>query len=72
MRGVEVTGHISLEYILSKKRVEYKYTYQGIEYWRGNALSHSIYTNCFNEGDEVTLLVDPQNPNRAVIKDIYF
>jgi hypothetical protein len=71
-RGVEVNGHIYLEYVLSTKRVEYKYTYQGIDYWRGNALADSKYQNYYNDGDEVILLIDPQNPKRAIIKDLYF
>ncbi|TQD28350.1 hypothetical protein [Methanolobus vulcani] len=71
-RGVEITGYISFEGVLSRKRIEYKYTYEGVDYWRGNALTDSQYVNIFKEGDEVILLVDPKNPKQAVIKEIYF
>ncbi|NPE31264.1 hypothetical protein HNV12_25565 [Methanococcoides sp. SA1] len=57
-RGVETTGYVSLEYI-SKQRIEYKYTYQNIDYWRGNALTDRKYRKNYHEGDEVVLLVDP-------------
>ena len=71
-QGVEIKGHISFEGVISGKRVEYKYEYEGTSYWRGNALTDSKYANYFKEGDEVILLVDPKNPKRAVIRDLYF
>ncbi|WP_292471339.1 DUF3592 domain-containing protein [Methanolobus sp.] len=73
-RGVEVTGNIYT--ILDcdfRHRVEYKYQYQNVDYWRGNALTRSTYNRSnFKNGDEVILVVDPQNPKWAVIRDIYF
>jgi hypothetical protein len=75
IRGVDVTGHIHLAnaYISGGSRVEYKYEFQGEKYWRGNALTHKIFfSHNFREGDEVILMIDSENPKRAVIKDLYF
>ncbi|WP_319507635.1 DUF3592 domain-containing protein [uncultured Methanolobus sp.] len=73
-RGVEITGVIDTVLDIDiRHRVEYKYQYQNVDYWRGNAIQRSTYRiNNFQKGDEVILLVDPQNPKRAVIKDLYF
>ncbi|WP_342305211.1 hypothetical protein [Methanolobus sp. ZRKC5] len=75
MRSVNVTGYIHSAdaFRTGGSRVEYKYEYKGEKYWRGNALTHSVFFNCnFHDGDEVVLQIDPENPKWAVIKDIYF
>ena len=73
--GVDVTGYIHLAnaYVTGGSRVEYKYEYQGKKYWRGNALTHKIFfKHDYHAGDEVVLLINPENPKRAIIKEVYF
>ncbi|WP_406661078.1 hypothetical protein V7O66_00725 [Methanolobus sp. ZRKC3] len=73
--GIDITGHIDSPYYYkrSSSRIEYKYEYQGEEYLRGNAIPTSKLMELnFNEGDEVVIRLDPENPKKAVIKDIYF
>jgi hypothetical protein len=75
VRGVEVIACIYLAdaFKTGGSRIEYKYEYQGEKYWRGNALTHSSFFKYnFHSGDEVVLMIDPENPKRAVIRDIYF
>ncbi|SFM92552.1 DUF3592 domain-containing protein [Methanolobus profundi] len=75
VKGVDVTGRIDSAQAFKRggSRVEYKYEYQGEKYWRGNTLTASSFRKYgFSEGDEVVLRIDPKNPRRAVIRDIYF
>ncbi len=71
-RGVEVTGRvIAIGFRRDRGRVQYTYTYQGQSYQGANALHKTRKTQGIQPGDEVTLLVDPDNPKRALIRDIY-
>lgn len=74
-RGVDVIGCIDSASTFKRggSRVEYKYEYQGEKYWTGNALTDSAFRKYhFREGDDVALRIDPQNPKRAIIKELYF
>ncbi|WP_342304184.1 hypothetical protein [Methanolobus sp. ZRKC5] len=74
-RSVDVIGYIysANAFVSGGSRVEYKYEFQGVKYLRGNALTQKVFFNHeFHEGDEVVLRVDPKNPKRAVIKELYF
>ncbi|WP_406656529.1 DUF3592 domain-containing protein [Methanolobus sp. ZRKC2] len=73
-RGVEVSGTIMFYLAYPRgARIEYEYTYANQKYRRGNALSRlSFKKSDFHEGQEVTLLVDPKKPKRAIVKDVYF
>lgn len=75
VRGVEVTACIysADAFKTCGSRIEYKYEYQDEKYWRGNALTHKIFfKHKYHAGDEVVLMIDPENPKWAIIRDIYF
>ena len=71
-RGIEVSGHITnIRFNRDRGRVEYTYTYQGQTYQAGNGVFKTKRTKAIQQGDEVVLMVDRDNPKRAIIRDIY-
>jgi hypothetical protein len=71
-RGRVVTGRIaSVSFSRDRGRVEYSYEYSGQRYHGGNAIMKTKRTKALQEGDEVELIVDPENPKRALIRDLY-
>lgn len=71
-RGVEVPGRITnVWFHRDRGRIEYEYTYQDKKYSSGNAVMKSGRTNKFRNGDELVLIVDPENPKRALIRELY-
>ena len=68
----EVAGHITNIYFhRDRGRVEYSYTYQGQNYSGGNAIMKTGKTRQLHSGDQVVLLVNPDDPARALIRDLY-
>jgi hypothetical protein len=71
-RGIEVPGHITnIRFNRDRGRVEYTYTYQGQIYQTGNGIYKTKRTKALQQGDEIVLMVDQDNPKRALIRDIY-
>ncbi|TEU11420.1 MAG: DUF3592 domain-containing protein [Anaerolineales bacterium] len=71
-RGVEVPGRITnISFYRDRGRVEYAYTYQGQTYQGGNAVRKTGRTKALQPGGEVVLIVDRDNPKRALIRDLY-
>lgn len=71
-RGVEVPGRVaSISFYRDRGRVEYAYTYEGNTYQGGNAIMKTGRTKALQPGDEVVLIVDKDNPKRALIRDLY-
>ncbi len=52
-------------------RVDYKYTYDGIDYESGNAVMKTPWTTALRFGEMVTVLVDRNRPNRAYLRNLY-
>lgn len=72
VRGVEVTGRItSISFFRDRGRVEYTYVYQGKSYESGNAIHKTGRTKTLQPDSEITLVVDRENPKRALIRDLY-
>ena len=70
--GVEVAGHIVHTWLIrGRGRIEYVYDYEGQTYRRGNAVSKNRRTVSLKLGNEVTIVVDPANPKRAFIQELY-
>lgn len=70
--GMETPGTIqSIHFFRGRGRVEYIYTFQGQKYASGNAVNRTKYTRDLSGGQSVTVVVDPENPKRAFIKEIY-
>jgi len=70
--GPEVKGRIhSIGFMKDRGRVEYDYEYDGKSYHAGNAIWKNRETTKLQDGDEITLIVDPDNPSRAFIASLY-
>lgn len=71
-RGVESIGVItSVRFYKDRGRVEFAYSVQEQRYESGNALNRTARTRELQEGHRVRLIVDPQNPRRAFLRDLY-
>lgn len=71
-RGIEVSSHITnIRFNRDRGRVEYTYTYQGQIYQAGNSIHKTKRTKALQQGDEVALMVDPDNPKQSLIRDLY-
>jgi hypothetical protein len=69
--GPEVMGRIqSIGFIKDRGRVEYDYEYDGKSYHAGNAIWKNRETKKLQDGDEIALIVDPDNPSRAFIASL--
>jgi len=70
--GLEAPGMITrIGFFRGRGRVDYAYSYQGQKYTSGNAISRSKHTRNLMSGQQVTVLVDRNNPKRAFVKEIY-
>jgi hypothetical protein len=71
-RGVELPGRITdISFYRDRGRIEYTYSYQGQTYQGANAIQKTGRAQALQPGAEVTLLVDPDKPDRALIRDLY-
>jgi hypothetical protein len=72
IRGVEIPGKIMTAHFSgSRGRLEYAYIFQGQTYRAGHAVHKTKQVRGLQPIDDVTLVVDPNNPGRALIRDIY-
>lgn len=70
--GPEVKGRIqSIGFIKDRGRVEYDYEYDGQSYHAGSAIWKNRETTKLQNGDEIVLIIDPDNPSRAFIASLY-
>jgi hypothetical protein len=70
--GSEVEGRIqSIGFVKDRGRVEFEYDYDGRTYQGGSAIWKNRETSQLQDGDEVTLVIDPENPSRAFIASLY-
>jgi hypothetical protein len=70
--GVIVSGQIiNIGFHRDRGRVEYSYHYEGQTYQVGNAIQKTKRTKTLNSGDEITVIVDPTNPKKAYIRELY-
>jgi len=70
--GENAVGRItSVSFFKDRGRIEYSYNLKGQTYKSGNAIMKNKKTQLFRDGDEIELIVDRLNPNRAFIKTLY-
>ena len=70
--GIEVTGQIKdIFFHRDRGTVQYAYTYQGQEILSGNAIMKTGQTKKLRPGDQLVLLINPDQPKRALIRDLY-
>jgi hypothetical protein len=71
-RSVEVTGQVTnISFYKDRGRVEYTYTYLGQSYSGGNAIMKTGRTQQLRPGTQMVLLVNPDDPKHALIRDLY-
>jgi hypothetical protein len=71
-RGVEVRAQITNAFFYRDRgRVDYIYDYQGQTYQSGNAVTKTGHTKFLEPGHEVILVVAPENPKKAFIREFY-
>jgi hypothetical protein len=70
--GERVTGRIvNVWFVSGRGRVDYTYTFNGREYTAGNATTKNDRTKLLQKGQAVSLLVDREKPERAIMEDLY-
>lgn len=70
--GTETKGEItSIGFFRGRGRVEYSYIIQGEKQTSGNAINRNSRTRNLRVGQSIKVLVDPYNPKRAFIQEIY-
>jgi hypothetical protein len=70
--GSEAKGIVTgLRFFRGRGRVEYSYTFKGEKQVSANAINKNSRTRKLRVGEAVTVIVDPNNPKRAFIQEIY-
>jgi hypothetical protein len=70
--GSKIQGTVTNIYFFrGRGRVEYSYNFQGQKQNSGNAINSNKYTRSIKVGQPVKVFVDPNNPKRAFIQEIY-
>ena len=71
-KGDEVKGFITyIGFHRDRGKIKYEYTYQNQKYQAGNSVFKTGRTKYYKQGDEIVLLVDSENPKKAIIKNLY-
>jgi hypothetical protein len=52
-------------------RISYVYSFRGQKYVGGNRIMKTKRTKSYQMGDQVSILVDPNNPRRTLVRDLY-
>ncbi|HEX9838566.1 MAG TPA: DUF3592 domain-containing protein, partial [Anaerolineales bacterium] len=70
--GTEAKGVVTgLSFFRGRGRVQYSYTFQGEKQTSDNAINKNGRTRKLRVGEAVTVIVDPNDPKRAFIREIY-
>ncbi len=70
--GIETAATISnISFFRDRGRVEYIFIYQGQKYMGGNGIHKVKQTQALRVGQQVSVMVDRNNPKRAFIRDLY-
>ena len=70
--GENAVGRItSISFFKDRGRIEYSYSLNGQTFQSGNAIMKNKKTQSLRNGDEIELIVDRLNPQRAFIKTLY-
>lgn len=70
--GIEVSATIhNAAFFRDRGRLEYVYTVQGEKYLGSAAVHKNRRTAALRPGQQVVVLVDPDHPKRAFIRDLY-
>ena len=70
--GIEVQGTLTgVRFFRGRGRVDYAYSFQGQKFASGNSVNRTRYTKELRDGQQVTILMDRNDPKRAFVKEIY-
>jgi hypothetical protein len=70
--GDQIVGKITdISFFKDRGRIEYTYSYQRQTFQSGTAIMKTSKTESFLTGQELLLVVDSANPNKALIQDLY-
>ena len=70
--GTEAQGTIiGVSFFRGRGRVNYAYSFQGQKLVSGNTINRTKYTKDLTNGQQVTILIDRNDPKRAFVKEIY-
>lgn len=70
--GQETKGKMeSVYFYRDRGRAKYSYNFQGQSYTCSTTLHRTQKTKTLQPGDQVILMVDPESPKRAFIRDLY-
>jgi hypothetical protein len=70
--GAQTKGTITgIGFFRGRGVVKYSYTFQGKQHASDNAINKNGRTRQLKIGQKVTVLVDPRDPKRAFIQEIY-
>jgi hypothetical protein len=64
-----VISHVS--FYRDRGRIDYEYTYMGQQYKSGSMVHKIRRVTDLKIGDQITVMIDRNKPNRAFIKDLY-
>lgn len=71
-KGERVVGKvIDISFFKDRGRIEFSYSYQRQNFQNGSAIMKNSKTQSYRNGDDVVLLIDPTNPNKVLIEDLY-
>jgi hypothetical protein len=70
--GEEAAGYVqSVSFYRDRGRINYSYQYNGISYSSGIPVMKSRVTKRLSDGMTVTVIVNPENPKKSIIKELY-
>lgn len=70
--GEQTKGEVtSIGFFRGRGSVDYSYTFHGEKLTSSNAINRNSRTRNLRVGQKVTVFVDPNNPKRAFIQEIY-
>lgn len=70
--GLETPATISyVSFFRDRGRVDYIFSYHGQKFTAGNIVRRGRLAKSYKVGDEVVVMIDRNNPNRAYIRDLY-
>lgn len=71
--GVETIATITeVWFYRGRGRINYAYTYRGREILTGDDVVPTNKSKSLRTADRIKVLIDPENPDRTIICDIYF
>lgn len=70
--GERVIGRIiDVSFFKDRGRIEYSYSYKRQNFQSGTSIMKNSKTQSYQNGQEILLIIDSTNPNKALIQDLY-